>query len=189
MAETDLQRFLDKVQQLKALETLLEQDEDRRKAFAACDDHNQVVQLARLWGFEIGRRWGEQPVDPLAPIPRSLGGQQPPAFLAVDPLLRSPLPSSGLERVRELQRGVGWRLDLIHSCEASSPPGFWYDQREHEWLTLLRGSARLQFKDPDQAMDLSVGDGLYLPPHRHHRVERTDPDPGTIWLALYWWEV
>ena len=26
---------------------------------AACDDHNSVVKLARSWGFEIARRWGD----------------------------------------------------------------------------------------------------------------------------------
>ena len=24
-----------------------------------CNDHNAVVALARQWGFEIGRRWGD----------------------------------------------------------------------------------------------------------------------------------
>ena len=67
VAEVDLQRFLQKVQQLNALVASLEQDPARRAAFAACSDHNQVVQLARVWGYEIGRRWGEQPawVPPL----------------------------------------------------------------------------------------------------------------------------
>ena len=186
MAEADLQRFLRKVEQLNALVASLEADPLRRQTFAACVDHNQVVQLARSWGFEIGRRWGEASADlegSMAEAPcRSPFGLDP------EPLLRSPLPPAGTERVRELQRGSDWRLDLIHSCEACSPPQFWYDQSEHEWLTLLRGSARLCLAEPDQMLDLSVGDSLYLPPHRRHRLERTDPDPGTLWLALYWEE-
>ena len=75
---------------------------------------------------------------------------------------------------------------ILPSCAASSADGYWYDQDEHEWLTLLRGSARLALQSPEQTIDLSVGDGLYLAPHRRHRVERTDPEPGTLWLALYW---
>ena len=63
MAEADLQRFLRKVEQLNALVASLEEDPLRRQTFAACVDHNQVVQLARSWGFEIGRRWGEASAD------------------------------------------------------------------------------------------------------------------------------
>ena len=50
----------------------------------------------------------------------------------------------------------------------------------------MRGSARLQFKDPEEWVDLSVGDQLLIPAHRRHRLVRTDPHPGTLWLALYW---
>ncbi|HGY5554841.1 MAG TPA: Nif11 domain/cupin domain-containing protein, partial [Prochlorococcus sp.] len=77
-------------------------------------------------------------------------------------------------------------LELILSCSASSPEGFWYDQTDHEWIVILRGSASLKLKDPDAYVDLSVGDQLHFLPHRLHRVERTDPHPGTIWLALFW---
>ncbi|MGC6482850.1 MAG: Nif11 domain/cupin domain-containing protein [Synechococcus sp.] len=189
MAEADLQRFLHKVQQLNALVSLLECDPGRRDAFAACSDHNQVVQLAKLWGYDIGRRWGEQPAleapSPAQPDSSAL----PLGSLRVDPLFRGRPPSMGAEHIRTLHSGETWRLELIHSCAASTPADIWYDQQEHEWLTLLRGSARLQLDDPWQVLDLCVGDGLYLPPHRRHRVERTDPDPGTLWLALYWWEL
>jgi cupin 2 domain-containing protein len=64
LAEADLERFLDKVGQLNALVASLEAQPDRRQRFAACTDHNQVVQLARDWGFEIGRRWGETAETP-----------------------------------------------------------------------------------------------------------------------------
>jgi cupin 2 domain-containing protein len=171
LAEADLERFLDKVAQLNALVASLEEQPDRRQRFAACTEHNQVVQLARVWGFEIGRRWGET-----AETPR----------LRSDNLLAHPVPSAGSEAVLDLQRGEGWRLQLIHSCDHSSPAGFWYDQDEHEWLLLLRGSARLRLRDPEEERDLSVGDVLVLPPHRRHRVERTDPEPGTLWLTLFW---
>ena len=185
MAEADLQRFLHKVHQLNALVASLETDSLRRDALVACSDHNQVVQLARSWGYEIGRRWGDSvPSDDRRPVSASSGVMGGPD--GMDPLLRSPTPPEGTERVRQLQCGPGWHLDLIHSCAAVTPSGFWYDQHEHEWLTLLRGSARMALQSPDQSIDLSVGDGLYLPPHRRHRVERTDPEPGTLWLALYW---
>ena len=185
MAEADLQRFLHKVQQLDALVASLETNPQRREALVACSDHNQVVRLARTWGYEIGKRWGESVLsDDPGPGAQSSGSLSSPE--GIDPLLRSALPPDGTERVRQLQSGPGWHLDLIHSCAASSADGYWYDQDEHEWLTLLRGSARLALQSPEQTLDLSVGDGLYLAPHRRHRVERTDPEPGTLWLALYW---
>ncbi|NDH40706.1 MAG: ATP-dependent protease subunit HslV [Gammaproteobacteria bacterium] len=31
------------------------------------------------------------------------------------------------------------------------------------------------------------GDSLLISPHRRHRVVTTDPHPGTLWLALFWW--
>jgi len=33
------------------------------------------------------------------------------------------------------------RLDL--RCDQVSPPGYWYDQDEAEWVIVLNGSARL----------------------------------------------
>ena len=81
---------------------------------------------------------------------------------------------------------AGLRLERIHSCQASSPEGFWYDQPEQEWVTILQGSARIRFADEPEARELNRGDSLLFSAHRRHRVERTDPDPGTIWLALYW---
>ena len=59
MTEQDLSRFLHKVNQLQQLVQSLEDDEQRRQSLAACTNHNQVVALARRWGFEIARRWGE----------------------------------------------------------------------------------------------------------------------------------
>ena len=59
MTEQDLSRFLHKVNQLQQLVQSLEDDEQRRQLLAACTNHNQVVALARSWGFEIARRWGE----------------------------------------------------------------------------------------------------------------------------------
>jgi cupin 2 domain-containing protein len=88
--------------------------------------------------------------------------------------------------VEPLLSGTHWRLERIHSCLASSPEGFWYDQSEHEWVLVLRGSARLRFEDETDARDLCVGDSLLIAPHRRHRLLATDPDPGTLWLALFW---
>lgn len=170
MAEQDLLVFLNKVQQLQELVKSLDRDPQRRQTLAECSDHNAVVSLARDWGFEIGRRWGETKAAP---------NRQ-------DNLLREPIPRVGQETERQLLEGNGWRLTLIHSNGSRTPDGVWMDQEEAEWVLLLRGSARLICLDPEETMDLSVGDPVLIPAHRPHRVERTDPAPGTLWLALHW---
>lgn len=170
MAEADLQLFLEKVRSLQAFVALSEEHAGLRAALAACASHGEVVELARAWGFEIGRRWGET-----APV-----------HSGCDNLLGGPCPPPGQERTTVLVEGQGFRLERIHSCGAASPAGFWYDQEEQEWVTLLQGSARLQFEDEALPRDLSRGDRLLIRRHRRHRVLATDPAPGTVWLALFW---
>ncbi|MDC0302969.1 Nif11 domain/cupin domain-containing protein [bacterium] len=170
MAEHDLIRFIDKVGQLQALVQSLEADPQRRDQLASCSAHNQVVSLAKSWGFDIGRRWGET----------ATGTDQ------VDNLFQTPCPPIGEEASRELASGTGWTLNLICSNAFSSPAETWMDQSEMEWVLVLRGSAQVSFKEADAVMDLSPGDHLLIPPNCLHRVERSDPDPGTLWLAMYW---
>ena len=174
MAEADLQRFLKKVKALNALVEHLESDPASRRQFAACSDHNAVVALASAWGFDIGRRWGETSFAPQAPS------------TATTNLLADACGLPGEEQENVLCSGTDWRLVRIQSNGSSTPAGSWYEQKEHEWLTLLKGSALLRLAEPDQLVDLSVGDQLLLTAGRRHRVERTDPYPGTTWLALYW---
>lgn len=172
MAAADLERFLEKIRHLNAFVALSERDPVLREALIQCSHHNDVVALARAHGFEIGRRWGEQP--PPAPGAHSLvSGAAPPAGQeSVDVLLSTPI----------------WRLERIHSCNASSPPGFWYEQSEQEWVCLLQGQASLQFADEASPRRLQTGDSLLIKPWRRHRVLATDPHPGTIWLAMFWRE-
>ena len=61
MSEADLSKFIQKVEDLKALVSSLDKVPGRRKQLASCDRHDQVVELASSWGFEIGRRWGDVP--------------------------------------------------------------------------------------------------------------------------------
>jgi cupin 2 domain-containing protein len=185
MAEAQLQQFLEKVRQLHAFVALSEADPALREALRNCSHHQEVVALARRHGFEIGRRWGEGPAPGGTPDHRAANGAAN--------LLAGPCPPPGQEVIAELARGESWRLVRIHSCQASSPPGFWYDQSEHEWLTLLQGSARLRLAgagpgEPEQERELCRGDALLIPAHRRHRLEATDGDPGCVWLALFWRE-
>lgn len=172
MAEADLQRFLEKVRQLQAFVALSERDASLRDRLASCSHHREVVDLARSCGFEIGRRWGDDAA------PQAADGN----------LLAAPKADAGQEITTLLQAGSGWRLERIHSCRSASPPGFWYDQAEEEWVCLLQGSARLRFADEARPRELNRGDWLHIPAHQRHRIEETEAGAGTVWLALFWSE-
>lgn len=181
MAEAQLQQFLEKVRQLNAFLALSEADPGLRQALRDCGDHHQVVALARSCGFEIGRRWGEAPPeeDPAADASDGAGDGSA-------SLVRSPCPADGEEVTTVLLQTPQLRLERIHSCNARSPEGFWYEQTEHEWVLLLQGSARLQFADEAEPRALACGDALLISAGRRHRLLASDPPPGTIWLALFW---
>lgn len=80
----------------------------------------------------------------------------------------------------------GLRIERIVSTGQCSPPDFWYDQAEGEWILLLQGAARLRLAGEDCARELQPGDYLNLPAHCRHRVEWTDPRQITIWLAVFY---
>ena len=60
MAEEDLQKFLYKVRQLQKMVDSLDEVDGRRDLLVKCENHYQVVALAKSWGYEIGNRWGEK---------------------------------------------------------------------------------------------------------------------------------
>jgi cupin 2 domain-containing protein len=78
------------------------------------------------------------------------------------------------------------RIERIVSRGQHSPPGFWYDQDEHEWVILLQGAARLRFADGGRALDLEPGSYAHIRAHERHRVEWTTPDADSIWLAVFY---
>ncbi|MEB3176835.1 MAG: Nif11 domain/cupin domain-containing protein [Synechococcus sp.] len=170
MAEEQLQRFLHKVQQLNQLVALSEADPGLRARLAACDTHQQVVDLASSLGLEISRRWGEHDTPAASQHPN---------------LLQSTPPPPGQEQVEVLLEQGSIRLERIHSCAAATPSGQWYDQAEGEWVALIQGSAQLRFADEASPRQLHCGDWLWIAPHRRHRVESTDGGRGCLWLALF----
>jgi cupin 2 domain-containing protein len=100
-------------------------------------------------------------------------------------LLRD-LPDSRAGEVADALLEVpGLRIERIVSQGQRSPPGFWYDQPQAEWVLLLKGAARLRFADEAHDRLLGPGDWLHIDAHRRHRVEWTDPGQPTIWLAVF----
>ena len=78
----------------------------------------------------------------------------------------------------------GVRIERIVSHSHASPEGVWYDQKQHEWVVVLKGAARLRFDD--EIIEMKPGDFVNIPAHRNHRVEWTTPDEPTIWLAVFY---
>ena len=100
------------------------------------------------------------------------------------------LPRSTLENEQfcELLARPGLRIERIVSTGQASPEGFWYDQPDGEWVTLLQGEALLRFADEPEARRLRPGDFIDIAPRRRHRVNWTDPEQPTVWLAIHYAE-
>jgi cupin 2 domain-containing protein len=89
------------------------------------------------------------------------------------------------EQIERLVGGPDFRIERIVSTGQASPSGFWYDQPDDEFVVLLAGAARLRFEEDDRILDLKPGDWVELPAHVRHRVEWTQADPPTVWLAVH----
>ena len=59
MTIENYRRFLHKVDQLNKLVELINNSPEKYQLFIKCKTHKEVVELARKWGFEIGKRWGQ----------------------------------------------------------------------------------------------------------------------------------
>jgi cupin 2 domain-containing protein len=97
-----------------------------------------------------------------------------------------PAAPEAAEQFAELLARPGLRIERIVSTGQCSPPDFWYDQSEGEWVLLLQGEAKLHFADEATARHLKAGDFLDITPHRRHRVDWTPADQTTLWLAVFY---
>jgi cupin 2 domain-containing protein len=77
------------------------------------------------------------------------------------------------------------RIERIVSTGQASPAGFWYDQPDDEFVVLLSGSAVLRFEEGDRLMPMAPGDWVEIAAHVRHRVEETDRDRPSVWLAVH----
>ncbi|HSD83574.1 MAG TPA: cupin domain-containing protein [Anaerolineae bacterium] len=85
--------------------------------------------------------------------------------------------------------GPGIRIERIVSTGQASPVGFWYDQSGEEWVVLLTGAATLRFEDEAEVRQMQPGDWVHIAAHRRHRVEWTNPDTPSTWLAVHFGDV
>jgi cupin 2 domain-containing protein len=79
-----------------------------------------------------------------------------------------------------------FRLERIISSGQMTPPGEWFDQESNEWVVLLSGNAGLLFEGETEVCVMRPGDYVQIPAHRRHRVEWTDREQKTVWLALHY---
>ena len=75
------------------------------------------------------------------------------------------------------------RLERIVSTGHVTSAGQWFDQDANEWVAVLRGRAASGGRI--RALRAGPGDYVLILAHRRHRVEWTDPDEPTVWLALH----
>ena len=59
MSKKDYKKFLHKLDQLNQLVEFINHSPENYKLIISCNTHDEVVELARKWGYEIGMRWGE----------------------------------------------------------------------------------------------------------------------------------
>ena len=78
-------------------------------------------------------------------------------------------------------------IERIVSKGHASPKDFWYDQEGNEWVMVLKGHAQLRFAENTEVLEMKTGDYVNIPAHYKHRVEWTDANEKTIWLAVHYW--
>jgi cupin 2 domain-containing protein len=89
------------------------------------------------------------------------------------------------EEFTEIFARPGLKIERIISHGQASPAEFWYDQAWNEWVLVLSGSATLRFADEPATRALAAGDYVFIPARKRHRVEATDPEQPTVWLAVH----
>ena len=131
-----------------------------------------------------------------SPVTRPTGWisqrQKPPwrCFTNIDMIstgnLFAPLPPPApVETLSVLWQTPGVRVEQIVSWGHVTPPDEWYDQQTDEWVVLLSGAARLRIAGRVEFLEMRPGDWMLIPARMRHRVEWTDPDQETFWLAIH----
>jgi cupin 2 domain-containing protein len=89
------------------------------------------------------------------------------------------------ELVETLATAAGVRIERIVSRGHKSPPDFWYDQDEAEYVLVVAGEALLEF-EAGETLRLEAGQWVDIPARVRHRVAWTTPARDTVWLAVFY---
>jgi len=90
------------------------------------------------------------------------------------------------EAFETIASGQDVRIERIISRGHRSADNFWYEQDWQEWVLVITGAATVILEDGAEIYDLGPGDYINIPALCRHRVEWTDPDQDTVWLAVHY---
>lgn len=114
------------------------------------------------------------------------GPRRQPATMVTSGNLFSLIPKKlKEEQISELLATDDVRIERIVSRGQACGKDDWYDEEEAEWVVVLSGSARVLFEGETEPRQLNPGDYIYIPPRKRHRVDWTDPNDTTVWLAVH----
>lgn len=95
------------------------------------------------------------------------------------------LPANkGNEVFQDILKNNTVRIERIVSFGPESNDGKWYNQNEDEWVILLKGAAKIIFENNE--LNLNAGDYLFIEKNKKHKVEITEENSETIWLAFFY---
>lgn len=90
------------------------------------------------------------------------------------------------EFIETLSESKNVKVKRIVSHGQKSKPDTWYDQDKNEFVLLIQGQAKLEFKEKDKITHLKPGDYLIIPAHKKHRVDWTPLNEDTVWLTVHY---
>ena len=103
-------------------------------------------------------------------------------------ILANQLDATQNEVFETLAQGRDVVIERIVSQGQRSAEGFWYEQEREEFVMVVTGRATLrrEVEGRVESIDLGPGDCLTIPALQRHRVEWTDPQQPTVWLAIHY---
>lgn len=78
-----------------------------------------------------------------------------------------------------------FKIERIISLGHTTPRGEWLIQEEAEFVILLSGAAKLVFFENNELVEMQAGDYILIPSNTKHRVEWTDENTHSVWLAVH----
>lgn len=89
------------------------------------------------------------------------------------------------EHFENLISSENCRIARIISKGHTTKEGEWYDQKENEFVIVLKGNAELLFEG-NNVVKMKEGDYINIPKHVKHRVEKTNNEKEMVWLTVFY---